>query len=56
MRAHASGLLTAVPGYGPAGMPGNLITSQTGIFATAFKGATGDAFPAEFVEIRGIGK
>jgi hypothetical protein len=56
MRANASGPLTALAGYGPDGTPGTLIISQTGIFGTSFKGATADAFPAEFVEVRGSGR
>ena len=44
-----------VAGYGPDGTPGRLIISQTGFFRTTFKGATADAFPAEFVEVRATG-
>jgi len=55
-RANATGPLTALAGYGPDGTPGRLIISQTGFFRTTFKGATADAFPAEFVEIRAIGR
>jgi hypothetical protein len=55
-RANAIGPLTALAGYGPDGTPGRLIVSQTGIFRTAYMGATADAFPAEFVEVRGIGR
>lgn len=54
-RANASGPLTALAGYGPDGTPGRLMISQTGIFRTTFKGATADAFPAEFVEVRATG-
>ena len=54
-RASASGPLTALAGLGPDGTPGRLIISQTGIFHTTFKGATADAFPAEFVEVRATG-
>lgn len=54
-RAHAKGPLTALAGYGPQGTPGNLIISQTGFLRTTFKGATADAFPAEFVEVRATG-
>lgn len=55
-RASATGPLTALAGYGPSGTPGRLIISQTGIFRTSFRGATADAFPAEFVEVRAIGQ
>jgi hypothetical protein len=55
-RATASGPLTALAGLGPDGTPGLLIISQTGFFRTTFKGATADAFPAEFVEVRATGK
>ena len=54
--AHASGPLTSLAGFGPQGTPGTLIISETGFFRTTFKGATADAFPAEFVEIRATGK
>lgn len=54
-RANASGPLTALAGYGPAGTPGRLIISQSGFIRTTFKGATADAFPAEFVEVRATG-
>lgn len=55
-RANASGPLTALAGLGPAGTPGRLIISQTGFVRTTFKGATADAFPAEFVEVRAVGQ
>ncbi len=55
-RASATGPLTALAGYGPDGTSGRLMISQTGIFRTTFKGATADAFPAEFVEVRAIGQ
>ncbi|MDH5287500.1 MAG: hypothetical protein OEX23_12825 [Betaproteobacteria bacterium] len=54
-RANAKGPLTALAGYGPDGTPGHLVISQTGFFRTSFKGATFDAFPAEFVEVRATG-
>ena len=54
-RANASGPLTALAGYGPDGTPGRLFISQSGFFRTTFKGATADAFPAEFVEVRATG-
>lgn len=54
-RANASGPLTALAGYGPNGTPGRLFISQTGFFRTTFQGATADAFPAEFVEVRAVG-
>ena len=47
-RANAQGLLAD-------GRPGRLIISQSGVFRTSFKGATADAFPAEFVEVRATG-
>jgi hypothetical protein len=55
-RASATGPLTAAAGYGPDGTPGRLIISETGFFRTSYKGATADAFPAEFVEVRAIGR
>ena len=54
-RANATGPLTALAGFGPDGTPGRLIISQTGIFRTTYMGATADAFPAEFVEVRATG-
>ncbi len=54
-RANAKGPLTALAGYGPTGTPGRLMISQTGIYHASFKGATADAFPAEFVEVRAVG-
>jgi len=55
-RANATGPLTALAGFGPDGTPGRLIISQTGFFRTTFMGATADAFPAEFVEVRATGE
>jgi hypothetical protein len=55
-RASAKGPLTELAGYGPDGTPGHLMVSQTGLFRTRFQGATADAFPAEFVEVRGTGR
>ena len=55
-RANATGPLTALAGFGPDGTSGRLIISQTGFFRTTFRGATADAFPAEFVEVRATGK
>jgi hypothetical protein len=55
-RANASGPLTALAGYGPDGTPGRLFISQSGFFRTTYMGATADAFPAEFVEVRAIGQ
>ena len=52
----ATGPLTALAGYGPDGTPGRLIISESGFLRTTFKGATADAFPAEYVEVRAIGK
>ncbi len=34
------------------GTPGKCVVSQTGLFTTAFKGATGDGFPAEKVDVK----
>lgn len=55
-----SGPLHADAGLGPDGTPGNLIVTQTGLIRTAinneFKGALSDAFPAERVELRRLGK
>lgn len=55
-RASATGPLTALAGYGPDGTPGRLIVHESGFFRTTFKGATADAFPAEYVEVRAIGR
>ena len=55
-RASATGPLTALAGYGPDGTHGRLHIAETGIFHTAFKGATADAFPVELVEVRAIGR
>ena len=55
-RASAKGPLTALAGLGPDGTPGHLFITQTGIFRTTFMGATADAFPAEYVEVRATGK
>jgi hypothetical protein len=54
-RAMADGPLTAAAGLGPDGTPGHLFISQTCFFRTSFKGATADACPAEYVEVRAIG-
>jgi len=55
-RANARGPLTALAGLGPDGTPGHLMISQSGFFRTTFMGATADAFPAEFVEVRATGR
>ncbi len=55
-RTMATGPLTALAGLGPDGTPGHLFVSQTCFFRTSFKGATVDACPAEYVEVRAIGK
>ncbi len=55
-RANATGPLSAAAGLGPTGTPGRLFISQTGMFRTTFKGATVDGFPAEYVEVRAIGR
>jgi len=55
-RAMATGPLTDVAGLGPDGTPGSLRISQSCFFRTTFKGATVDACPAEYVEVRAIGK
>jgi len=54
-RATASGPLAAVAGQGPDGTPGHLFISETCFFHSAFKGATADACPAEYVEVRATG-
>ena len=55
-----TGPLHALAGLGPEGTPGRLIVTQTGLIAPAikngFKGALADAFPAERVELRRIGR
>jgi hypothetical protein len=53
--AGASGTLRAAFGV-PDGTPGKAIVAQTGLFRTAFKGATADGFPAELVELRVVGR
>jgi len=55
-RAMADGPLTAAAGLGPDGTPGHLFISQTCFFHAHFKGATADACPAEYVEVRAVGK
>jgi hypothetical protein len=55
-RSNSTGPLHAAAGLGPEGAPGRCIVSQTGLFMTAFKGATADAFPAEVIDLRAIGK
>ena len=54
--AMATGPLTAAAGLGPAGTPGTLRVSQACFLRTTFNGATVDTCPAEYVEIRAIGK
>lgn len=54
-RAHATGPLTELAGYGPDGTLGRLFIAETGFLRTSFKGATADAFPAEIVEVRAVG-
>jgi hypothetical protein len=55
-RAMADGPLTSIAGLGPDGTLGHLFISETCFFRTSFKGATADACPAEYVEVRAIGK
>jgi hypothetical protein len=51
----ASGPLGAA--YGVAdGTPGSLTCVQTGLYMTNFMGATGDAFPAESINLRVVGR
>ena len=54
-RASATGPLTALAGFGPDGTPGRLRIAQTCFFRSTFQGATADACPAEFVEVRATG-
>jgi hypothetical protein len=55
LRAQANGTLR--PDFGvPDGTPGRATVSQTGLFMTQFKGATGDAFPAERINLQVVGK
>jgi hypothetical protein len=55
-RANATGQFRAPSGF-PAGTPGRLIVSQTGVlFRGPFKGGTADGFPAEVVELGRIGQ
>jgi hypothetical protein len=59
-QASAGGQLHALAGLGPEGTPGRLILTQTGLIQPAirngFQGALVDAFPAEAIELRAIGK
>lgn len=55
LRAQTNGTLRAVFGV-PDGTPGRTEVSQTGLFMTKFKGATGDAFPAERINLQVVGK
>jgi hypothetical protein len=58
--ASISGPLHALAGLGPEGTPGRLIVTQTGLvkpgIANGFKGALSDAFPAESIELRRVGR
>lgn len=60
VQASITGPLHALAGLGSEGTPGRLIVTQTGLIKPAikngFKGALSDAFPAESVELRRIGK
>ena len=40
----------------PDGTPGRAEVIQTGLFMTKFKGATGDAFPAERINLNAVGR
>ena len=58
-RGTATGPLHALAGLGPEGTPGLCFVVQTGLFMKSFnpKSRPGkDAFPAELVELRAIGK
>jgi len=55
-RGNARGPLTATAGLGPDGTPGMMVISESGFARTTFKGATADAFPAEYVEFRRVGR
>ncbi len=56
----ATGPLHAIAGLGPEGTPGRLTVTQTGLIKPAiqnsFMGALSDAFPAERVELRRVGR
>jgi hypothetical protein len=58
--ASVTGALHALAGLGPEGTPGRLIVTQTGLVDPAihngFKGALSDAFPAERVGLRALGR
>jgi hypothetical protein len=55
IHANANGALRAAFGV-PDGTPGKAIVAQTGVlFRAHFKGATGDGFPAELIELRVVG-
>lgn len=49
-RSDGEGPLHAIFGV-PEGTPGHLTVTQTGLLTTGFHGATGDAFPAERVDL-----
>lgn len=53
--ARADGTLQGNFGV-PDGTPGRAEVIQTGLFMTQFKGATGDAFPAERINLQVVGK
>jgi len=53
--AAGSGTFRAAFGV-PDGTPGRVQVTQTGLFMTAFKGATADGFPAEHVLLRVVGR
>lgn len=59
-QGNITGPLHPAAGLGPEGTTGRLTVTQTGLIAPAikngFKGALADAFPAESVELRRIGK
>ncbi len=54
-RATAHGTLREAFGV-EDGTPGRMQTTQTGVFMAGFHGAVGDAFPAEHIKLRVVGK
>lgn len=54
---NATGSLHALAGLGPEGTPGRCLVSEIGVlFRGPFKGATGDGFPVERVDLHAIGR
>jgi hypothetical protein len=54
-RANIPGPLRAAFGV-PEGTPGRMTVTQTGLFMTGFHGAVADGFPAEYVNLKVVGR